>query len=178
MSEWQVVPLGPEHAHSLGACHVACWREAYQGLIPQHVLDAFDVDQRAAAWDRVRVKYPGQVWVAVVDDTVVGFAAAGPATEENSPTPRELNALYVRAAYYGTGLADDLMRTVLSAGVDTSLWVFEENPRAQAFYQKYGFELDGERRVEAFTPAMQVRMVRRAPRDEDRRPTPGITPRR
>ncbi|MGV9840189.1 hypothetical protein ACWDUL_39155, partial [Nocardia niigatensis] len=61
---------------------------------------------------------------------------------------------------------------------DTALWVFEENPRAQAFYKKYGFELDGERRVEAFTPAMQVRMVRRAPRDEDRRPTPEITPRR
>ncbi|MGV9840093.1 helix-hairpin-helix domain-containing protein, partial [Nocardia niigatensis] len=34
---------------------------------------------------------------------------------------------------------------------DTALWVFEENPRAQAFYKKYGFELDGERRVKAST---------------------------
>ncbi|WP_230329409.1 GNAT family N-acetyltransferase [Nocardia aurantiaca] len=162
----------------MAACHVACWREAYQGLVPQHVLDAFDVDQRAAAWERIRIKYPGHVVVAVVDDAVVGFAASGPAREQNPPTPLELTAMYVRAAYYGTGLADDLMRTVLSDEGDTSLWVFEENPRAQAFYKRYGFELDGERRVEAFTPALQVRMVRRAPRDEDRRPTPGITRRR
>ncbi|MVU76489.1 GNAT family N-acetyltransferase [Nocardia sp. ET3-3] len=163
MGEWQVVPLGPEHTAGLGVCHVACWREAYQGLVPQHVLDAFDVVQRAAAWDRIRVKYPGHVVVAVVGDTVVGFAAAGPSREENPPAPLELNAMYVRAAYYGTGLAADLMDTVLSDAADTSLWVFEENPRAHAFYKKYGFELDGERRVEAFTPAIQVRMVRRAP---------------
>ncbi|BAW05283.1 GNAT family N-acetyltransferase [Nocardia seriolae] len=163
MSEWQVVPLGSEHTGSLGVCHVACWREAYQGLVHQPVLDAFDVVQRAAAWDRIRVKYPGHVVVAVVDGEVVGFAACGPSREENPPAALELNAMYVRAAYYGTGLAHDLMRAVLSDEGDTALWVFEENPRAQGFYRKYGFELDGERRVEAFTPAIQVRMVRATP---------------
>ncbi|WP_460725599.1 GNAT family N-acetyltransferase [Nocardia heshunensis] len=161
MSEWQVLPLAAEHTGSLGICHVACWREAYADLVPQHVLDAFDVVQRAAAWDRIRVRYPGHVVVAVVDDEVVGFAACGPSREENPPAELELSAMYVRAAYYGTGLAHDLMHAVLSDEADTSLWVFEENPRARAFYEKYGFELDGERRVEAFTPAMQVRMVRR-----------------
>ncbi|MEC3954541.1 GNAT family N-acetyltransferase [Nocardia sp. CDC153] len=163
MNAWQVVPLAPEHVHSMAECHIACWREAYRDLVPRHLLDAFDVEQRAAAWERIRVKYPGQVHVALIDETVVGFAAGGPASEENSPTPLELNAMYVRAAHHGTGIAHDLMAAVLSDEADTSLWVFEENPRAQAFYKKYGFELDGERRVEAFTPAIQVRMVRRAP---------------
>ncbi|WP_051179104.1 GNAT family N-acetyltransferase [Nocardia concava] len=163
MSDWRVVPLQAEYVRSMAECHIACWREAYRDLVPRHLLDAFDVAQRAASWDRIRIKYPGQVHVALIGDTVIGFAAGGPSSEENSPTPLELNALYVRAAYHGTGVADDLISTVLSDEADMSLWVFEENPRAQAFYKKKGFELDGERRVEAFTPAIQVRMVRVTP---------------
>jgi 2-(1,2-epoxy-1,2-dihydrophenyl)acetyl-CoA isomerase len=68
--------------------------------------------------------------------------------------------MYVRAAWYGTGVAGDLIRTALDPTTPCSLWVFEENPRAQTFYRRHGFELDGTRRTEAFTPAMEVRMVR------------------
>jgi 2-(1,2-epoxy-1,2-dihydrophenyl)acetyl-CoA isomerase len=70
--------------------------------------------------------------------------------------------MYVRAAWYGAGVAHDLMRAVLDPTTDTSLWVFEENPRAQAFYRKYGFELEGTRRAERFSPTVEVRMLRRA----------------
>ncbi|AYF75167.1 GNAT family N-acetyltransferase [Nocardia yunnanensis] len=164
MSEWQVVPLAAEQVRGMSECHIACWRESYAGLVPQHVLDAFDLDRRAQAWERIRVEYPGRIVVAVHDDgTVIGFASSGPPRDESPVAERELSALYVRAAYYGTGVAQELMARVLSPDADTALWVFEENPRAQAFYRKYGFELDGERRAEAFTPAIQVRMVRRAP---------------
>ncbi|MFI1913216.1 GNAT family N-acetyltransferase [Nocardia sp. NPDC020380] len=162
LRDWNVVPLAAVHAYSLGACHVACWREAYQGLVPQHMLDAFDIGRRAEAWERIRIRSAGRMVVAVADNIVIGFACSSPAREENPPAAQELNAMYVRAAYYGTGVAQDLMDAVLSRTEDTSLWVFEENPRAQAFYKKNGFELDGRRRVEAFTPASQVRMLRRA----------------
>ncbi|WP_330182392.1 GNAT family N-acetyltransferase [Nocardia sp. NBC_01503] len=161
MSEWQVVPLGAEHVHSMAECHIACWREAYQGLVPAHVLDAFDIGKRAAAWEKIRAEYPGRIVVAVIDGTVIGFASSGPSRDESPVAERELSAMYVRKAWYGTGVAHELMKTVLAQDVDTSLWVFEENPRARAFYRKYGFEPDGERRVEAFTPAMEVRMVHR-----------------
>ncbi|WP_245722006.1 GNAT family N-acetyltransferase [Nocardia crassostreae] len=155
------MPLAAEHVRSLAECHIACWREAYQELVPAHVLDAFDVDRLAEQNERMRVEYPDLNTVAVVGDEVIGFAREGAAPDESAVTPRQLFALYVRAAWYGTGVAHDLMRAVLVEDADTSLWVFEENPRAQAFYKKYGFELDGERRVEAFTPALEVRMVRR-----------------
>ncbi|MRH91023.1 GNAT family N-acetyltransferase [Nocardia sp. SYP-A9097] len=161
MSAWQVVPLEAEHVHSLAQCHIECWREAYQDLVPAHVLDAFDVGKRAEAWEKIRVNYPGRTVVAVIDDTVIGFASSGPSRDESPVAERELSAMYVRKAWYGTGVAQDLMKTVLAQDADTSLWVFEENPRARAFYRKYGFELEGERRVEAFTPSMEVRMVRR-----------------
>ncbi|MEV6768035.1 GNAT family N-acetyltransferase [Nocardia sp. NPDC051030] len=161
MSEWSVVPLGAEHTRSLAECHIECWREAYRDLVPAHVLEAFDVDRRAEQWERNRVRYPGRTVVAVSEGVVIGFASGGTPLDESPVAAYELNALYVRSAWYGTGVAHDLMKTVLPENADTSLWVFEENPRARAFYTKYGFELDGERRVEAFTPAIEVRMVRR-----------------
>lgn len=165
MSQWRVVPLGAEHTYGLAECHIECWREAYQDLVPAHVLAAFDVQRRADSWERIRVAYPGRTVVAVVDDTVIGFASSGPARDESPVAARELSAMYVRAAWYGTGVAQDLMDSVLPEDADISLWVFQENPRARAFYTKYAFELDGERRVEAFTPAIEVRMVRRATSD-------------
>lgn len=156
---WRIEPLTAAHTRSLAECHIACWREAYRELVPQHVLDAFDVERRAEQWERIRVRYPDSTVVALIGDTVIGFASGGPSQDDPPVTAREVNAMYVRAAWYGTGVAHELMRAVLRPDTDTSLWVFEDNPRAQAFYRKYGFELDGSRRVEAFTPAWEVRMV-------------------
>ncbi len=158
---WRIAPLAAQHVHSLAECHIACWREAYRGLVPDHILDAFDIERRAEQWERIRVRYPGHTCVALVDDEVIGFASAGPPRDESPVTPTELNALYVRVAWYGTGVAHDLIRAAVAPGIPCSLWVFEKNPRAQAFYRKHGFELDGASRIEAFTPAIEVRMVRR-----------------
>ncbi|WP_216894818.1 GNAT family N-acetyltransferase [Nocardia alni] len=159
---WLVVPHTPEYTRSLAACHIACWREAYRGLVPDHLLAAFDLDHRADQWDRIREKNPGMPTLAVAGTEVIGFAATADSRDDSPPAPRELNAMYVRAAWYGTGAAHALMRAVLDPTVDTSLWVFEENPRAQAFYRKYEFELDGTRRAERFSPTVEVRMIRRA----------------
>lgn len=63
--------------------------------------------------------------------------------------PSELYRLYVSSEWHGRGVAHDLMAHVLStaahAGAD-SIWlgVWEHNPRAIAFYRKYGFRVVGE----------------------------------
>ncbi|MFQ6395078.1 N-acetyltransferase family protein [Nocardia sp. KC 131] len=160
MTPWQIVPLAAEHTHSLAECHIACWREAYRDLVPAHVLDAFDIDRRAAQWERNRVAYPGRTHVALVDDEVIGFASAGPTRDRPAVPAIELNAMYVLTPWYGTGVAHELIRTAIAPMTPCSLWVFEQNPRAHSFYRKYGFELDGTRRIEAFTPSIEVRMVR------------------
>ncbi|WP_433759832.1 N-acetyltransferase family protein [Nocardia sp. CA-135398] len=157
---WRIAPLTAEYVHGVAECHIACWREAYRGLVPDHILDAFEVERRAEQWERVRVRNPGCAYVALVDDEVIGFSCASAARDEAPVTPTELNALYVRAAWYGTGVAHDLISAAVPPDIPCSLWVFEKNPRAQAFYRKHGFELDGTSRIEAFTPAVEVRMVR------------------
>ena len=65
------------------------------------------------------------------------------------PAPLELKRLYVASAWHGRGVAQALMNAALDAararGART-LWlgVWERNPRAVAFYAKYGFARVGE----------------------------------
>ncbi len=60
------------------------------------------------------------------------------------PSPLELWRFYVDRAYHGRGVAQQLMASVLETARARSartvwLGVWERNPRAQAFYRKFGF---------------------------------------
>ncbi len=63
--------------------------------------------------------------------------------------PLELQRLYVASAWHGKGLAQELMRRCLAQaeaeGAD-QVWlgVWEHNPRAIAFYRKFGFQQVGD----------------------------------
>ncbi|MGI5217188.1 GNAT family N-acetyltransferase [Nocardia sp. CA-290969] len=157
------MPLAPEHAHPLAVCHIACWREAYRGIVPDHVLAAFDTDQRAAAWERIARGHTAKTLFVVEHGAeIIGFTQYGRPDEYPAAADRELGAMYVRAPWYGTGLAQALMDSVLEPDRSCSLWVFERNPRARAFYGKYGFTPDGTARAERFAGATEIRMVRPA----------------
>lgn len=93
--------------------------------------------------------------------TVAGFVHYGPPRDEPAVAERELHAIYIRAERYGSGLAGALMDAVLEPDRSCSLWVFERNPRARAFYTRYGFVADGTGRAERFATATEIRMVRR-----------------
>jgi ribosomal protein S18 acetylase RimI-like enzyme len=61
----------------------------------------------------------------------------------------EIQRFYVDASHHGTGLAHNLMAHVLTraeAAGSAELWlgVWERNPRALAFYRKWGFDVVGE----------------------------------
>lgn len=79
--------------------------------------------------------------------TLAGYShlTAGEVPEcVDGPAPRELKRFYIDGAWQGTGLAQMLMRTTLEAAIAVgarTLWlgVWEHNPRAIAFYRKFGF---------------------------------------
>ncbi len=151
----------PDDAAAAAACHIACWREAYAGIVDPTVLAARsdDLSQRTTRW-RQAVTDLGPRWLAVEPaGDVVGFAAAGPARDVDTDGDIELYALYVRAVHYGTGLGD---RLLVAAIADSAayLWVFEANRRARAFYARHGFRLDGARKDELFLGEPEVRMRR------------------
>lgn len=83
---------------------------------------------------------------------MVGYAqvVSGPAPDVvRGPSPIELKRLYVARTWHGQGVAQALMDAVLDdarvRGAQTVwLGVWERNPRAAAFYAKYGFTRVGE----------------------------------
>jgi ribosomal protein S18 acetylase RimI-like enzyme len=61
----------------------------------------------------------------------------------------QIQRFYIDKPFHGCGAAHNLMREIFSRGVDLGvktfwLGVWENNHRAQRFYQKYGFEHVGE----------------------------------
>jgi GNAT superfamily N-acetyltransferase len=67
-----------------------------------------------------------------------------------------LEAMYVRPAAWGTGLADRLhaaaVEELARRGDSARLWVLEGNRRARRFYERHGWVPDGTSRVVEFPP--------------------------
>ncbi|MEL7068405.1 MAG: N-acetyltransferase [Cyanobacteria bacterium J06581_3] len=90
--------------------------------------------------------------LAEVDSRVVAFAQVllrSPKDCVAAEHPSELNRLYVEKEWHGRGVAHKLMSGILSTAADAGaghIWlgVWEHNPRAIAFYGKYGFSVVGE----------------------------------
>ena len=95
------------------------------------------------------------------DGTIIGLATAGVTRDDDAPTPWELYSIHVTAAQQGRGVADDLIRAVAGSGDgDAALWVLAQNTRAQRFYRRHGFTVEGASAVDEFTGGRRIRMVR------------------
>lgn len=139
--------------------HLACWREAYGPLVDGELLAArlSNVATWEAAW-RVQIEAGAPRLLAVHGDELVGFAVAGP-NREPELAVRELYALYVREAWWGSGVGQALLDGVLG-DEPCSLWVLECNARARAFYARNGFAADGARELMNWLDAWEIRMIR------------------
>lgn len=106
-------------------------------------LDGFTAD----AW-RAEFDDPAHAFqVGEMDGAVVGYAKIGPSKLPHVDPEGliELRQLYLLKAAHGTGLAHGLMNWALDEaklrGANRmALSVFGENWRAQAFYERFGFE--------------------------------------
>jgi GNAT superfamily N-acetyltransferase len=134
----------PEDAEALGPLHVDVWFDAYTGLMDQHFLD----DRRAGVagridrWREILSTADNPTWVAEDADGLVGFGGAGEGRDNDVDIELELYALYVREAYYGTGVGYALFEQAVGDRA-CYLWVLAGNERAIRFYERQGFRLDG-----------------------------------
>ncbi len=98
--------------------------------------------------------------LATAGGLVVGLCSAGPGRDADLAAVTELYALYVRASWHGTGLADRLVEPVIGASA-AYLWVADRNPRARSYYTRLGFAADGqEKESPDFGGLREVRMLR------------------
>jgi hypothetical protein len=127
-----------------------CWREAYRDLVPQGYVDRVSVEDREVRWRDRLVSGSRKIALAESGNAVIGVVSWGEPNASDAPA-LELMSLYVAAA---------LMDLAIGAA-PAYLWVFEKNPRAQAFYAKHGFLFDGHRKVDIVTGLWERRFVRR-----------------
>ena len=154
-SAFEIRPGQPDEALDIVTLNVRAWRHAYQGVIPDAVLDALEPQDRLVRWrDRLADQGEhGQVWVVRSGGRLCGFCWFGPAWEHlMHPPPAdagEISAFYLDPDHFGGGLADRLAEQVeawLAARFDRSvLWVLEDNARARRFYTRRGWLADGAR---------------------------------
>lgn len=154
----------PADAPGLSVLGAATFRETFADAntaedMARYLADAFTPERQAA-----EIADPAAVVLLAEHEeaerapgdtpTLVGYAhlaGGAPPAAVTGPAPLELKRLYVARAWHGRGVAQALMDAALAAARARgarALWlgVWERNPRAVAFYAKYGF-----RRVGAHT---------------------------
>lgn len=145
-------PATLEDAADIAAVHLASWRGAYAGLISDAYLDSLDLTQRTEQWQRQLTTPSTRTWVAEREDRVCGFVSTGPCRDEDAAlSAQEIYAIYLEPSAWGSGIARELLRTVLGEvppSTRLSLWVLADNERARHFYRRHGFVVDGVERVE------------------------------
>lgn len=148
----RIRPATREDARPIAEVHVASWRHAYRGLLPDDYLEKLSVDEREAqrlAWFADPRSSSG---VLVAEDDagrVVGFATFGPSRDDDAPMGTgEVPAIYVDPAEVGTGIGRQLIEETAAALREAgftraTLWVLEENESARRFYESVGWTWDG-----------------------------------
>jgi ribosomal protein S18 acetylase RimI-like enzyme len=139
----------PEDARAIAEVHVASWRWAYRGQLPDDVLAALSADGREAQWvDQLSVD-EADVLVAERAGAVVGFASAmGSRDDDAAASTGEVLTVYVTREAAGTGTGRALLRAAEDAlrtrgFTRATLWVLTSNDRARSFYERNGWAWDG-----------------------------------
>jgi GNAT superfamily N-acetyltransferase len=140
------------------------WRADYRTFVPAPVLAELTGADAAEVWRQrwaEAVTAPPsprhRLLVAVASESVVGFAACGPAGEaDHDPeTSAELITLRVEPGHASQGHDSRLLAAVADMlrddGFRTAItWVFEKDEAQRAFFVSAGWAPDGARRTLSF----------------------------
>jgi ribosomal protein S18 acetylase RimI-like enzyme len=138
----------PDDASRIADLNVRSWRDTYRGLVPDSYLSSLDPE---AITRHVRqMTESGRDTVLVAGDPdLLGFLWMSESRDSDArPGTAEIVALYVDPNHkrqgVGRALASASFDVARDRGFDTlSLWVFERNQQARAFYAALEFVPDG-----------------------------------
>lgn len=150
-------PARPADSAEIARIQAVTWRTAYRAVLPAAVLDEWDEAQATAAWHAAVTSPPTPahgVLVALERETVVGFAAYGPAElgpdeqpDADGPTS-EVSTLLVEPRWGRRGHGSRLLAAVadLARGTGAArlqVWVPEPDVVSAGFYDSAGWAPDG-----------------------------------
>ena len=143
----------PDDAAALAALAEHTFRDTFAAMntaedMDRHCRQSYGASiQAAEIADPARVTLVCETLISKTAGELVAYAqlrwGKAPACVKGQ-APGEIQRLYVASAWHGKGLAQQLMQACLDEmakrGCDLVwLGVWEKNPRAIAFYQKFGF---------------------------------------
>ena len=138
-----VRPAEIDDAAAIARVHVATWRTAYHGLLPDDFLSSLNEDRYQERWRRTIADQGSGVYVAQDGHEVVAFASGGRERAGERGFAGELYAIYVMQESQGRGHGRALVRAV-TAGLreigltDMIVWVLRDNSAARRFYERLG----------------------------------------
>jgi len=142
-------------ARRIAEIHVAGWRAAYRGQMPDEVLDNLDVENRAAFWSAHLTTQPHALFVAELNREILAFCDLIPSrdTDSDSATTGEIVAIYADPNHWRKGAGKALCRFALERArlenyTAVTLWCLSSNIPARMFYEKIGFHLDGAAKID------------------------------
>lgn len=148
MTEVVVRPAVPADATAIAQLRIDAWRATYRGMMPDAYLDAMNLSDSAAFWERILGSGSpvASVYVATDAGRMIGFAAANRRDPPKLGFDAELSAIYLAADRMRQGIGRRLVAAVAAAqrerGATGMLtWVIAKNQGARAFYEHLGGEL-------------------------------------
>ena len=156
-----------EDAALIARIHVATWKKAYAGIIPDDYLASLSEEKRTKSWQQQLTDDQTIVLVAEQDGHVIGWASGGRSRDDDGASDSEVYAIYVLAQHWGSGVGRKLMAGMedsLPAAQSTTLWVLRENQRAIHFYERLGYRPDGaQKEIQLGRSFCEIRFRKRRP---------------
>ncbi len=161
----------PDDAATMAAIHIAAWRTAYRGLVPDSFLSALDHGRRTERFRDFLDSGSGETYIVERDGQALGHLTIGPCRDDNldERSVGEIWGIYIAPAHWRQGIGTQICRRaeeMLSArGFGRIvLWVFKGNDRAKRFYEAMGYTPDGATKIiEVGVPLPAIRYSRKLP---------------
>jgi ribosomal protein S18 acetylase RimI-like enzyme len=153
-------------ARAIAEIHVAAWRAAYRGMMPDGYLASLSVEQRTAFWQTVIGRPgPGKLALAELDGELAGFCSFGPTRDAAPSDIAEIYSVNVHPDRWRHGAGRRLCEHAFGEAAARqhsaiTLWVLKGNDRARRFYERVGYAHDGAEKTDTQligTPLYDVR---------------------
>lgn len=120
-----------------------CWATTYRGIYDDDIIDNFNYDKTANTFSSIINDEDSDLYVAVVDDKIVGFMSCGKIMHAFSDYEAELGMLYILEDYRGQGIGTMCFQLAYSnmkrRGLDKFVVSANKyNEKARNFYKKMG----------------------------------------
>ncbi len=149
----KIVSIGSHQVELLREVAIETYQSTFGPYMNQEDLKTYFNSDLSLARLKKELENPdSQHYFLLVGEEIAGFLKLNQGlaqTEQELPNAFEIQRIYLKQAYQGLGfgkiLFDFAMEKALASNCDwVWLGVWEHNIRAQAFYQKYGFERFGQ----------------------------------